>query len=415
MSNFKSIVFFVLILLLATFLYQAYWIRTYYQEQSSKLELDILSAMRSANDLLIFQKGRQVDVNELESNDFLIYNDLLQGELMQRNLIFQSILEIIDVKGGKVLTRVPNVTIRDKNSGYSDYTYTFDLNQSYAYKLWIKDSNGFLLRQMLGILAASFLMMVALIVSYIYLLKVIRRQKDLDEIKSDFVNNMTHELKTPISVAYAATDALLNHGMMDDKIKRNIYLDASKKQLEHLSNLVEQILTMSVEERKNMKLEWSEFQLSEIFEQLKQQYLLNTSKAIDIQIDITPKNFSLSADKTHFRNILANLIENAIKYSGESVKIDLTAIQKEDQIIIKVKDNGIGIPASSIPKIFDRFYRVSTGDIHDIKGYGLGLYYVKTIVEKHNWTIEVHSKESTESTKSTNNNGTEFLIRINLK
>ena len=108
------------------------------------------------------------------------------------------------------------------------------------------------------------------------------------------------------------------------------------------------------------------------------------------------------SDKTHFYNILSNLIENAIKYSGESVKIILSAKQNGDHTCIYVKDNGIGIPASSLSKIFDRFYRVPKGDIHDVKGYGLGLYYVKTIVEKHGWTIEVQSKEG---------EGTEFLIR----
>lgn len=406
MSNFKWIVSFVLVLLLGTFLYQIYWVRTYYQEQSSKLELDILSAMRSANDQLIFQKGKQVDVKELESVDFLIYNDLLQGELMQRNLIFKSILEMIQLKPEKVLSRVPDDAINEKIPDYKDYVYTFDLNQTYAYRFRVKDINRVLLNQMSGILLASFLMMIVLIASYIYLLKIIFRQKNLDEIKSDFVNNMTHELKTPISVAYAATDALLNHGIIDHKAKREIYLNASKKQLEHLSGLVEQILTTSVEERKNMKLELTELRLPEIFEQLRQQCLLNTPKPTDIRIDIVPENIALTADKTHFKNILTNLVENAIKYSGESVNITLSARQKNDGIYIQVKDNGMGIPASSLPKIFDRFYRVPTGDIHDVKGYGLGLYYVKTIVEKHGWSIDVRSKEK---------EGTEFMIRSCVK
>ncbi len=402
MSNFKSIVSFVLVLLLSTFLYQIYWVWTYYHEQSSKLELDILSAMRSANDQLIFQKGGQVSIEELKTDEFYIYNDLLQGELMQRDLIFKSVLEMIDTKQEKVLVRIPDTIVNDKNPGYQNYTYAFDLNQSYAYRLWVKDTNIFLLKQMLGIILASFLMMIALIVSYIYLLRIILKQKNLDEIKGDFINNMTHELKTPISVAYAATDALLNHGMLEDKEKRVIYLNASKKQLEHLSGLVEQILTMSVEERKNMKLNLSEIRLSEVFEQLKQQYSLNTSKPLDVQLDLYPENIVITADKTHFNNILSNLIDNAIKYSGESVKILLSAKQKDDEICIAVKDNGIGIPAVSLPKIFDRFYRVPKGDIHDIKGYGLGLYYVKMIIKKQGWRINVQSKEG---------EGTEFLIQ----
>ena len=402
MSNFKSIVSLVLVLLLGTFFYQTYWVWRYYQEQSSKLELDILSAMRSANDQLIFQKGEQIAIDDLISIDFYNYNDLLQGELMQRDLIFESVIEIVDTRTDKILGCIPDTLITRKNSEYKDFSYYFDLNHLYACKLWVKDSNIFLLKQISGILLASFLMMIALIISYIYLLRIILRQKNIDEIKSDFVNNMTHELKTPISVAYAATDALLNHGMMDEKEKRTVYLNASKKQLEHLSGLVEQILTMSVEERKNMKLNFSEIRLTEVFEQLKQQHSLNAPKPMEIQIDMESEDIIIPADKTHFYNILSNLIENAVKYSGESVKIILSATQNENQTCIRVKDNGIGIPASSLSKIFDRFYRVPKGDIHDVKGYGLGLYYVKTIVEKHGWTIEVQSKEG---------EGTEFLIR----
>jgi len=401
-SNFKSIVLFVLVLLLGTFCYQTYWVWKYHQEQSSKLELDILSAMRSANDQLIFQKGEYINIEDLISTDFYIYNDLLQGELMQRELIFESAIEMIDARTGKVLGRFPNTPVEKHKSNYKDYSYRFDFNHFYAYKLWVKDSDIFLLKQISGILLASLLMMIALIISYIYLLRIILKQKNLDEIKSDFVNNMTHELKTPISVAYAATDALLNHGMIEDKEKRIVYLDASKKQLEHLSGLVEQILTMSVEERKNMRLNFSEISTTEIFEQLKQQYSINAPKPTDIQINMEPEEIILTADKTHFYNILSNLIENAIKYSGESVKIILSAKQNEDQTCICIKDNGIGIPGASLPKIFDRFYRVPKGDIHDVKGYGLGLYYVKTIVEKHGWTIEVQSKEG---------EGTEFLIQ----
>ncbi len=401
MSNFKSIVSIVLVLLLSTFLYQVYWVWTYYHEQSSKLELDILSAMRSANDQLIFQKGEQVNIAELRSTDFYTYNDLLQGELMQRNLIFESTVEIIDTRVGNVLGRIPDIPIEKNKSKYRDYAYSFDLNRYYAYKLWVKNPNVFVLKHISGILLASLLMMIALIISYIYLLRIILRQKNLDEIKSDFVNNMTHELKTPISVAYAATDALLNHGMLEDTEKRVVYLEASKKQLEHLSGLVEQILTMSVEERKNLKLNLSEFPIEEVFEQLKQQYSFNTLKSVEIRLYMQPENIIMTADKAHFYNIVSNLIENSIKYSGDSVKIVLMAKQKEDHICFGVGDNGIGIPASSLPKIFDRFYRVPKGDTHDVKGYGLGLYYVKTMAEKHGWFIDVQSKEG---------QGTNFLI-----
>jgi signal transduction histidine kinase len=236
-------------------------------------------------------------------------------------------------------------------------------------------------------------MIVFVVFSYICLLRAIFRQKSLDEIKSDFVNNMTHELKTPISVAYAVTDALLNFGIIDDPEKRKEYLNVSKEQLMRLNGLVEQILTMSVEERKNLKLLPESLSVHDLFQQLEGQYLLNTQKNLAFEIKVDPEGLSIDADKVHFQNVIGNLIENSIKYSGESVLIKLLAEEKDDHIVISIEDNGFGIPSASLSKIFDRFYRVPTGDIHQAKGYGLGLYYVKTILEKHGWTIKVDSRE----------------------
>ena len=391
--KFNSILALTLFLLVTAFFFQIFWIRAYYIDQSSKLELNILSAMRTANDLLINQKGRQTNASDLENIDFPIYNDLLQVELMQRDLIFDSYTEMLDLKQDRVVGSIPDRISTANKSGYKSYSYSLDLEETYAYRLNVRYPDLFLLEQMSGVLITSLLMILALISSYIYLLKIIYKQKTLDEIKSDFVSNMTHELKTPISIAYAATDALLNYGMMDDSDKMKSYLHASKKQLEHLSGLVEQILTMSVEERKNLQMKLSNIGLFDLFHQMKQQYLLNAAKDIEIRVEVIPSDLLVQADIVHFQNAISNLIENSIKYSGKQVTIILKAQAKQDKIEIEIADNGNGIPSESLSKIFDRFYRVPTGDIHDVKGHGLGLYYVKTIVEKHHWTIDVKSKE----------------------
>jgi signal transduction histidine kinase len=236
-------------------------------------------------------------------------------------------------------------------------------------------------------------MIALLIVSYIYLLKIILRQKTIDEIKSDFINNMTHELKTPIAITYAAVDSLQNFGMADDPKKRDEYLTISREQLMYLNSLVEQILTMSVEERKNLKLSTENISLTEEFENQKNKFYLNNTKPVFIDIDVNPEYLIIVADRLHFGNIISNLIENAIKYSDKSVHIKLSAYRKDNKTIISVTDNGIGIPGNALDKIFDKFYRVSTGNIHNVKGYGLGLFYVKTIVEKHCWEISVESEE----------------------
>jgi len=260
-----------------------------------------------------------------------------------------------------------------------------------SYYLYMKNPKWYIFKDMWGLVTVSVLMVILLIITYVYLIKIILRQKTIDEIKGDFVNNMTHELKTPISVTYAAVDALQNFGLGEDPVKRNEYLNISREQLMYLNRLVEQILTMSVEERKNLRLTLENINIADEFESQKNKFLLNASKPISFVIDVEPDNLSVNADKLHFTNIIGNLIENAVKYSKDSVEIKLSAYQSGDKTIISVSDNGIGIPNGSLDKIFDKFYRVSTGNVHDVKGYGLGLSYVKTIVEKLGWKIKVES------------------------
>ncbi len=435
----KIIAVFIFLSLLSVICYQIYWIESFYKEQMAKIDTDVTTAMRDADykeiswriDLirldaaikrdtstidthvnvsrwedthdmqLDLQKDLHKSVGRLKKPDFSVYSNLLQVELNRKGIGLESFTEIVDLKCNTVVQSIPDNISQINRADYKQYTFPFDVDGVYTYRLNLKQPELFVLKQMYGILIGSLLLIILIIFSYFYLYRIILRQKSLDEIKSDFVNNMTHELKTPISVAYAANDALLNYGMIDDTAKRNQYLQISKEQLSRLSSLVEQILTMSVEERKNLKLTLETIDLPELFLHLKNQYLLNVNKNVEIDIDIQPEDLSIEADKIHFPNMIGNLIENAIKYSGESVKINLSVKESNRKITISVKDNGTGIPAASLPKIFDRFYRVSTGNIHNVKGYGLGLHYVKTIVEKHGGKISVKSKEGV---------GTEFII-----
>ena len=384
----KIIAIFIFLSLLAVISYQIYWVRSFYKEQLAKIETDVAIAMR--------------DANYDSKPDFSTYSNFLQIELFRKGIVLESFIEKINLEDNTVLESIPRDISQINKFDFKSYVFPFDVNGTYAYRLNLKQPELYVIKKMSGILIGSLLLIALIIFSYFYLYRIIIRQRSIDEIKSDFVNNMTHELKTPISVAYAATDALLNFGIIDNPEKRLQYLQISKEQLSRLSSLVEQILTMSVEERKNLKLDTESINLSELFTHLKNQYLLNANKKVDIEINVNPKNLTIKADKIHFPNSIGNLIENSIKYSGDNVQITLSAEEINEKLIISIKDNGIGIPAASLPKIFDRFYRVSTGNIHDVKGYGLGLYYVKTIIEKLGGKISVKSKEG---------EGTEFIIR----
>jgi signal transduction histidine kinase len=362
--------------------YQAYWLNNLYNDQLARMEVGIMTAMRNA------------DFNNVASPGFSEYSDQLQRELIQQGILLESYSEKIELPSGTVIQTIPDSFSGDMtSSAYRPYVFPYDVEGKYAYRLHVKRPDLFVLRQMSGIFITSLLLIALLFLTYYYLWKVILKQKNLNEIKSDFVNNMTHELKTPLSVASAANDALLSYGMGDDPEKREQYLRISREQLRHLSALIEQILTMSVEERKNMKLSPEAIRLSDLFRSLEEQYSLQASKAVQIAWKVSPEDLTIQADRIHFRNIIGNLMENAVKYSGDNVRIELEAKRSTRGMEIAVKDNGIGIPAVAIPRIFDRFYRVPSGNIHNIKGYGLGLAYVKAIVEKHGWSIRVESEE----------------------
>lgn len=249
---------------------------------------------------------------------------------------------------------------------------------------------GYILLNMSGIIFTSLMVVVIVIFSFWFFINTLKKQMELDEMKSSFTSNITHELKTPIAVAYAANDALLNYGLADNPVKREEYLLDTKEQLEKLSALVERILSMSMKERGNFRLEVSETNIRDMFEKIVQETRLRTAKACDIQIE-ADDNLTAVFDAKLMSSVVSTLVDNAVKYSGESVSILLKAIRKSDKLFISVSDNGIGIAQEHQRNVFEKFYRVPHGDVHDVKGYGIGLYFAKTIVERHGGQISLNS------------------------
>lgn len=261
---------------------------------------------------------------------------------------------------------------------------------------------GYILLNMSGIIITSLMVVAIVIFSFWFFISTLKKQMELDEMKSSFTSNITHELKTPIAVAYAANDALLNYGLADNPVKREEYLLDTKEQLEKLSALVERILSMSMKERGNFRLEVSETNIRDMFEKIAQEIRLRTTKICDIQIE-ADENLTALFDAKLMSSVVSTLVDNAVKYSGESVRIQLRAIRKSDKLFISVSDNGIGIAQEHQRHVFEKFYRVPHGDVHDVKGYGIGLYFAKTIVERHGGRI---------SLTSTPGNGSTFTIEL---
>ena len=308
--------------------------------------------------------------------------------------------EIIDVNDNKVIS---SSNIGLSFSQAEIFQYLFDKESNYAYKFYLSSLTGTILYQMSGILISTLLIIIVLSYAFYFLIRTVMQLRTLEEMKTDFVNNITHELKTPIAAAYSATDALLNYKQGDNKEKRDEYLRMCLEQLSQLNGLVEKILSMSMERRKYLTLNKEDIEIKPLIYHIIEQHKLKTTKEVDYKVSVVPENISLSADRIHFHNILSNLVDNAIKYSPDNIAVELNVFKEAEFVVITVKDYGMGISAENLKRIFEKFYRVPHGNIHNVKGYGLGLFYVKTMIEKHNGTI---------TAESTLKQGTIFTIKI---
>ncbi|MDR1357255.1 MAG: HAMP domain-containing histidine kinase [Tannerellaceae bacterium] len=310
--------------------------------------------------------------------------------------------EIVDMNAGAV--RASSVASTAGKSGDS-YLYEYDAENGYAYEVYTEPMTRAVLERMSGILITTLLMAILLGYAFWYFIRTVVRQKTLEEMKQDFTNNMTHELKTPISVAYSAVDALLNFRQGESREKRRQYLNICIEQLSCLRDSVENILSMSMEQ--NIILNKSDTELGPLFVRVVNRQKMKTGKNVDVDILVRPESLAVCADATHLYNIIGNLVDNAIKYSSsDHVEIHIKACMENGCSIISVRDNGVGISRENIKHVFDKFYRVPQGNLYNVKGYGLGLFYVKTMVELHGGEVSVESSL---------HNGSEFIIKIPAK
>ncbi len=360
-----------------------------YNEAAESLNeyLDLLTSLEGQ-----IQEALHVKLDSLIPIDYILYDTLLVMELKQYDISVPYKLEVIQMKDSVPETIMTFRSVETFDNKGVQFSYPIkSVESELYYQLTLKAPSQLVFKQMAGILISSLLLVILILIAFIYLLYTILRQKTIEELKTDFTNNMTHELKTPISVAYAANDVLLNYDThVSEKQKK--YLGIVREQLTQLTGLVEQILTLSVENRNTFRLKQESIRVADMIAPLIEQHKLKAEKQVDITTNI-PENIAVFADRTHFYNILGNLIDNAVKYSGDKpAEISVSAEMLPNEIRVSVTDNGIGISETNQQQIFDKFYRVPSGNLHNVKGYGLGLYYVKDIMSKHGGSVTVKSQ-----------------------
>lgn len=344
----------------------------------------------------IFDELVSINIYNDYSNsvDTLLVDSIVRQELIRQGISAKYIYGIL-----------PSETAPENINMYSEkektlYTSEYKINLS-PDNVFIKpqflsihfpSENSYLLSSMWFMLAISGSFMLIIIFSFYYTVSTIFKQKKLSEIKNDFISNMTHEFKTPISTISLASEMLNDKTIEKSPERVNNYVTMIRDENKRLSLLVENILQTAILDKGEFKLKIQSINIHTLIEQTIANIRLQVeNKQGEITTELKAVTHTIHADRIHVTNIIFNLIDNAIKYSSEHPRIKICTHNSSNGILISVQDNGIGISKENQKRIFDTLYRVPTGNIHNVKGFGLGLSYVKAVVEKHGGTINVES------------------------
>src|SRR5690606_29384623 len=299
-----------------------------------------------------------------------------------------------------------NFVFNEKNT-YSVPILT-DIENHSKYHLYISfpQKSKFLFSDLLPFILISLLFTVVIIAAYYSAIRQLITQRQISEIKNDFINNMTHEFKTPIATINLALDAIKNPKIINDEEKILRYIQMIRDENKRMHAQIENILRISKLEKKELDIPKEKVELTEVLEvAIDHVSLLIEDREGTLNTHFNTTRDSVLINPTHFTSVFVNILDNAIKYSHNAPVIDIYTENIKDTIVVKIKDQGSGMSKTATKKIFDKFYREHTGDLHNVKGHGLGLAYVKQIVDDHNAQVYVESEKGKGST---------FIIKIPL-
>lgn len=350
---------------------------TKYQPEVQRLKINY--------DSLKFQKGIQsvaIALNNDEIN-FTRLDSIFTNQLSKKGIKTPHYLVLLE----------KNIKVGESNKAkdielslFSNSKSTF-LRPDQNLRAYYKDPTIQALKKSSTGILLSLLLSISVIFCLIYLLKIISTQKELAEIKNDLINNITHEFKTPIATISTAVEAIESFNVVNNKEKTKQYAAISAFQLKKLHQMVEKLLETATLDSESLMLQKEPTNIVDLIAKIAKKFKLLTKKDIKFTTNIDSK--ILKIDLFHFENAISNLVDNAIKYGGDSIEINLNSVLNVTEI--SVADNGKGIDKSHQERIFDKFYRVPKGNTHDVKGFGIGLYYSQKIIGKHNGSINVSS------------------------
>ncbi len=326
--------------------------------------------------------------------DYKIIDSLLKISLLEKDITLPFEYTVLNAANGKELPESKGFdSINDFKKYYTNLFPNDIIPKSDNLVVYFPGRQDHLLKSLSILLPSSLFFSLIIIVAFSISIMMVIRQKKISDIKSDFINNMTHEFKTPIATISLAADSIVNPKVIDDKIKIEHFTRIIKEENKRMNLQVERILQMSLLDKREMDLNLNLLDVHDIIEKAVEKMGMQISKyngIIDLSLECA--NPMAVIDEIHFINVIHNLIDNALKYSVGLPEIKISTHQVNHGIVISVEDKGIGLSKETQSKVFEKFYRVSKGNIHNIKGFGLGLSYVKAIIEALGGRISVKSE-----------------------
>lgn len=414
-SKIRLVLIFGIISIVGIISVQVYWLQKNYELKEQQFDETIFMALHNVVEKMSPESiSNENIINQLSSDYFVVNVNVvidanvleyyLTNELnkLQLNLDFE--YGIYDCKNNKMMYGCYVNNNEDTKTSPSSNLATYD---EFIYYFGVKfpTKSSYVLSNMRLSIFFSLILFISIII-FGYALYVIFQQKRRSELQTDFINNMTHEFKTPISSIGLASDVLLKNNFIKEDKRLYNFTKIIKEQNDRLNLQVEKVLQLAKDQNNMLELKKEKIDLFELVENVVRSSNLNYEKKNGkIYCNCTTKNVFINADKLHLTNILHNILDNSLKYCKVVPIVNIDISLNDNIVILQIKDNGIGINKKYLSQIFDKFFRVPTGNVHTVKGFGLGLFYVKQVIDQHDWKLNIDSQE---------NEGTLITIKIKI-
>jgi two-component system, OmpR family, phosphate regulon sensor histidine kinase PhoR len=419
---FPIITVLILLSLLGLIFFQFLWIKSARDAKDKQIEENIVHAMNESAQVLMQDKG---PVQPNRKNDMIFPTDRLQLQyfkpsVMQRfskdeitdiirksfdknnlnNYPFEFAISTNSLTGEQMLTdnfyKLYSDSANNKNHVYAleppSGSSLENLVREEYLSVIVPHQKSIIWKEMFWFIIGAILFTIIITTAFFITIRTLLKQKKLSEIKSDFINNMTHEFKTPLATISLAVDALKNEKVVNDKEKTGYFTAIIKEENKRMNKQVETILQAALLDKQEVQLNLKKLSAHEMIKSALNNITLQVEeKSGKLEVALKAEKDIILADEVHFTNLVNNLLDNAVKYSGDAPHIKLTTDNIGKFFRIKIEDSGIGMNKETLNRIFEKFYRAHTGNVHNVKGFGLGLSYVKTMVDAHHGHIKAES------------------------